>query len=200
MSVSNDPERQASSDNSRFGRYPWSVGDWVVPAAPVVARQVQSVGKPPSVDAGSAQQGLDDLAELIKETQEGTLRARLVHIQAQLRGSPADHDATAGQPFGRLSRREIDVLRLVAVGETNLEIAAQLRLSPETVKAYLRAAMRKLGARNRTGAVHAGRLLGVLLHPKPGRFKRSAGGGQSCVVRPGWPTRALQSDRAFPCL
>jgi LuxR family transcriptional regulator, regulator of acetate metabolism len=35
-------------------------------------------------------------------------------------------------------------------------------LSPETVKAYLRNAMRKLDVRNRTAAVHAARLAGVL--------------------------------------
>jgi DNA-binding CsgD family transcriptional regulator len=61
-----------------------------------------------------------------------------------------------------LAPRELDALRLVAVGASNVEIAAQLGLSPETVKAYLRTAMRKLDVHNRTAAVHAARLAGIL--------------------------------------
>ena len=61
-----------------------------------------------------------------------------------------------------LPDRELDVLRLVAVGATNLEIAGELQLSPDTVKSYLQTAMRRLGMRNRTAAVHAARLSGLL--------------------------------------
>jgi DNA-binding CsgD family transcriptional regulator len=56
----------------------------------------------------------------------------------------------------------VETLRLAAVGACNLEIAAELRLSPETVKSYLRSAMRKLGASNRTAAVRETRLAGIL--------------------------------------
>lgn len=52
--------------------------------------------------------------------------------------------------------------RLAAVGASNREIAAELGLSAETVKAYLRGAMRKLGVHNRTAAVHAARSTGAL--------------------------------------
>jgi len=54
--------------------------------------------------------------------------------------------------FG-LTRREYDVLRRVAMGETNAEIAAATFLSPNTVKTYLQSTLQKLGARNRVEAI-----------------------------------------------
>jgi DNA-binding NarL/FixJ family response regulator len=52
-----------------------------------------------------------------------------------------------------LSSREIDVLRLVAQGRANKEIAAELGLSEATVKTYLVRVNAKLGAPDRTRAV-----------------------------------------------
>ncbi|MEW5353779.1 response regulator transcription factor [Streptomyces sp. 16-176A] len=62
----------------------------------------------------------------------------------------------------RLAPREVDVLACVAAGATNAGAAARLGLSAETVKAYLRSAMRKLGAHTRGEAVTAARRAGVL--------------------------------------
>ncbi len=56
-------------------------------------------------------------------------------------------------PAVRLSTRETDVLAQVALGCTNGEVADRLSLSPETVKAYLRSAMRKLETGTRHEAV-----------------------------------------------
>ncbi|GAB3995365.1 response regulator transcription factor [Glycomyces albus] len=50
-----------------------------------------------------------------------------------------------------LTARELEVVRLVAEGLTNTEIAEHLVLSPGTVKNHIAAAQRKLGARNRVG-------------------------------------------------
>ncbi|WP_411143825.1 response regulator transcription factor [Streptomyces sp. x-80] len=61
-----------------------------------------------------------------------------------------------------LAPREVDVLACVASGATNAEAAQLLGLRPETVKGYLRSAMRKLGARSRMQAVIAARRAGVL--------------------------------------
>lgn len=58
-----------------------------------------------------------------------------------------------GRP--ELTRRERDVLRCLADGLTNDEIGAQLFLSPETVRGYVRKATTRLGARNRMQAVAA---------------------------------------------
>ncbi|PSM43266.1 helix-turn-helix transcriptional regulator [Streptomyces dioscori] len=62
----------------------------------------------------------------------------------------------------RLTPRELDVLSCVAVGRTNAGAGERLGLRAETVKAYLRSAMRKLGAHTRLEAVVAARRAGLL--------------------------------------
>jgi DNA-binding NarL/FixJ family response regulator len=52
-----------------------------------------------------------------------------------------------------LTAREIEVLRKVAQGNRNRDIAAQLFIAEETVKVHLKHVMDKLGARDRTQAV-----------------------------------------------
>ena len=52
-----------------------------------------------------------------------------------------------------LTPRELEVLRLIAGGEKNRQIALRLGLSEGTVKSYVSAVMAKLGARDRTEAV-----------------------------------------------
>jgi DNA-binding CsgD family transcriptional regulator len=61
-----------------------------------------------------------------------------------------------------LTRREYDILRRVAMGETNPEIAAALGLTRNTVKTYLQRALEKLGARNRVEALSRANQLGIL--------------------------------------
>ena len=51
-----------------------------------------------------------------------------------------------------LTDREVDVLRLVALGLSDAEVAEQLHLSVRTVNAHLRSVYRKLGVRSRTAA------------------------------------------------
>ena len=61
-----------------------------------------------------------------------------------------------------LTRREYDILRRVAMGETNPEIAAALGLTRNTVKTYLQRTLEKLGARNRVEALSRASQLGIL--------------------------------------
>ncbi|MGW3209652.1 response regulator transcription factor [Streptomyces sp. NPDC001135] len=70
----------------------------------------------------------------------------------------------APRPAGgtSLAPRELDVLSWVAAGATNAGVAGRLGLRPETVKGYLRSAMRKLGAHTRGEAVTAARRAGLL--------------------------------------
>ena len=64
-------------------------------------------------------------------------------------------DATELAPDLRLSRREQDVLRLVAQGYSNTMIAARLNLTDNTVKSYVESLLTHLNARNRAEAVAA---------------------------------------------
>lgn len=76
--------------------------------------------------------------------------------------------ATAGRPTPAvpgaqvLSPRELDVLACVAVGQSNADAAAELGITVETVKSYLRSAARKLESRSRLESVVAARRLGLL--------------------------------------
>lgn len=71
---------------------------------------------------------------------------------------------TAPKPAGgvALAPRELDVLACVSEGATNAAVADRLGLRPETVKGYLRSAMRKLGAHTRGEAVATARRSGLL--------------------------------------
>ncbi|MEU9837170.1 response regulator transcription factor [Streptosporangium sp. NPDC048047] len=62
--------------------------------------------------------------------------------------TPATGSAGPAEP---LTGRELDVVRLVADGRSNGEIAAELLISPGTVKNHVAAVHRKLGTRNRVG-------------------------------------------------
>jgi DNA-binding NarL/FixJ family response regulator len=84
-----------------------------------------------------------ELVEAIRQVHAG--RKRIPHdIAAQL----AEH--ITDEP---LTEREIDVLRHVAVGNRNRDIAERLAISEETVKVHVRHILEKLGASDRTGAV-----------------------------------------------
>lgn len=61
----------------------------------------------------------------------------------------------------QLTGREREVLRLVAQGRANKEIARELSLAEVTVKKYVQSLMGKLGAANRTGAAILALRLGL---------------------------------------
>jgi DNA-binding NarL/FixJ family response regulator len=66
---------------------------------------------------------------------------------------PAPAGARSHRPPTPLSRRELDVLRLVVGDCCNQEIAAQLHLSVRTVESHRRALLQKTGARTLVGLV-----------------------------------------------
>jgi len=53
--------------------------------------------------------------------------------------------------LSQLSQREVQVLKLVASGNTSKDIAASIGLSPETVRSYRKTLMKKLGVHNVAG-------------------------------------------------
>lgn len=62
-------------------------------------------------------------------------------------------DLEATGPLAALTSREIEVLRLIAAGLSNQEIADRVFVSINSVKTYIRSTYRKIGVRSRTQAV-----------------------------------------------
>src|SRR5882672_3095151 len=74
-------------------------------------------------------------------------------VAAELADHAADEDLTS---------RELDVLRLIAAGNANKEIAAQLSIGEDTVKGHVTNILAKLGANDRTHAVTIGLKRGII--------------------------------------
>ncbi|MFF3846531.1 LuxR C-terminal-related transcriptional regulator [Streptomyces sp. NPDC002328] len=125
------------------------------------ARELLDAARPPEAGPGPAP-GLERIREahaalraLAPRIADPALRAELLAACGLLTG-----DAPA--PAVPLAPRELDVLACVAAGATNAATAERLGLRPETVKGYLRSAMRKLDAHTRGEAVAAARRTGSL--------------------------------------
>ena len=78
-----------------------------------------------------------------------TVTRRLV--ETYVRRPPSSGEVPAR--LAGLTEREVDVLRELARGLSNAEIAGRVWLSPETVKTHVKAILGKLGVRDRTQAV-----------------------------------------------
>ena len=86
------------------------------------------------------------------------LRAALADLGRRARLGPGRARST---PLGSLTARELDVLRLVAAGRSNREIAAELFISGKTVSVHVSSILGKLGAASRTEAAAIARDTGI---------------------------------------
>lgn len=77
------------------------------------------------------------------------------------RAAPFDGNPQAQAALG-ISARELAVLREVAAGHSNKEIAERLHIAPSTVKTHVARLYEKLGARRRTDAANRARELGLV--------------------------------------
>ena len=119
------------------------------------------------LDEGQPMQML--LAQWLAHASSNALRDYTIHLLSQFDAerrmgaaapgtvSPTSNSsANSGQALiDPLSQRELEVLRLIALGMTNQEIARQLIVSAGTVKAHTANIYRKLDVANRTEAVGA---------------------------------------------
>jgi two-component system, NarL family, nitrate/nitrite response regulator NarL len=105
---------------------------------------------------------------LVKDTERGDLIDVIRRVAAGERVISADINGDGRVLLNRklrengLTRREYEILRHVAMGETNPEIACALGLTRNTVKTYLQRTLEKLGARNRVEALARANQLGIL--------------------------------------
>ena len=93
----------------------------------------------------------EELIEQIRLAGQGkmALSAELTQVLAQaIRGRPA---ASQAQP-SMLTKREKDVLKLIAKGQSNKMIARSLDIAEGTVKVHVKRLLSKLGMRSRTEA------------------------------------------------
>jgi DNA-binding NarL/FixJ family response regulator len=75
---------------------------------------------------------------------------------------PQAADPVPAKSNHRLTQREIDVLRALAIGKVNKQLAPLLKISESTFKTYLRSIYEKLGVRTRLEAVRRGVELGLI--------------------------------------
>jgi len=86
----------------------------------------------------------------------------MVDVELPERNALAAASAGAPDSFDLLTTREIEVLRLVAGGASNADIARELFLAVNTVKRHLNNIFLKLGATTRTQAVSIARQIGLI--------------------------------------
>jgi DNA-binding NarL/FixJ family response regulator len=105
-----------------------------------------------ALDAGADGALLKDVADAdLADAILRTARGERV-LDSRFEQDPAAWRVPAGNSVD-LTKREYEILRRVAMGETNPEIADALSLSRNTVKTYFQSALQKLGARNRVEAI-----------------------------------------------
>ena len=93
-----------------------------------------------------------ELLETIRAVHAGQKR-----VSTEIATEIAEHSTDSS-----LTAREIGVLKLIAAGNANKEIAVQLSVSEESVKGYVKGILAKLGANDRTHAVTIGLKRGII--------------------------------------
>jgi DNA-binding NarL/FixJ family response regulator len=125
-------------------------------AGDVLAKRALKAGAQAYVLKGSVRK---DLLDTIRLVHGGKKR-----IHPEIATQLADHSADDA-----LTSREIEVLSLIAAGNSNKIIADQLAISEETVKGHIKNILSKLSANDRTHAVTLGLRRGIFELPAPSK-------------------------------
>ncbi|MGA2829959.1 MAG: AAA family ATPase [Streptosporangiaceae bacterium] len=110
--------------------------------------------------------GWGDPLRWLTEAETGFDRRDLPRLAEQCRELLKESQPNPWVAAG-ITAREADVLRLVADGLANKQIAACLKLSPRTVEKHVESLLRKTGARSRTGLVAAASPAAIRDSPRP---------------------------------
>jgi DNA-binding NarL/FixJ family response regulator len=109
-------------------------------------------------DAGRARELVEEATRTARELQAGPLLAELRSVGG-VRPAPSGVEARRSET---LTAREREVLRLVAEGRSNSEVAGRLFISAKTVSVHVSNVLAKLGASGRTEAAALARRRGLL--------------------------------------
>lgn len=132
---------EALAMNARMGARPWLAHTQYQYAKMLLARGQSEDGQQARALLGAA----------INTCQELGMRALEERVSALLARSRSEPRRASAYPDG-LTRREVEVLRLIAVGRSNRDIADALFISLNTVANHVRNILSKTGAANRTEA------------------------------------------------
>jgi DNA-binding NarL/FixJ family response regulator len=104
----------------------------------------------------------EDLLSAVRQTFEHSVFLARHDFLGDSTGSARKAPPLPDSKLNELTRRELEILRLVADGLTNAQLARMLWLSEQTVKFHLSNVYRKLGVANRTEASRWAQVHGVL--------------------------------------
>jgi DNA-binding NarL/FixJ family response regulator len=104
---------------------------------------------------------------LLKSTPQAEIVAAVKAVHANQRCIPASIQERLAELIGRepLSQRELEVLTLVAMGNSNKEIAQNLSISDKTARNHVTSCLLKLGADDRTEAATTALKRGIIQLP-----------------------------------
>ena len=105
-----------------------------------------------------------DIADAVRQAVEHSV----YFPEPQATSSPPVEDPRPTEPLGGLTRRETEILALVAEGHSNARMAKLLHVTEQTVKFHLSNIYRKLNVRNRTEASRWAHAHGVFSVRDPG--------------------------------
>ncbi len=123
-----------------------TVQDRLLAAAVAYHQLLEPRPNKPALDAGGA------AGQLRQEARAGRLDAESVNAVLAAAGHRPSRRAA---PSAGLTAREVEVLRLVAQGRSNREIAAELFIAEKTARNHVERVYAKLGVNNRTQATLA---------------------------------------------
>jgi RNA polymerase sigma factor (sigma-70 family) len=164
-----------------YKRAEWQLADVVVRAA-IKGRFTDTEGKEGRSESSlvilTANENLDRLLETLDKYAAAIAARGVLWLQSGISGRQPPSLAQGNvpllstmegedlerfkPPLEPLTPRQLDILRLLARGRTNREIAEELILSPGTVRTHVQRIIAKLRARDRTTAVVRAIQLGII--------------------------------------